>query len=85
MVKDIAKLLMDKGIAKRRLSQLTLPSWLARIASYLYPELAEILHDLDWDRRCTSKKAQEQLGWKPRTRDESIIACAQSLQEFGFV
>jgi len=36
-------------------------------------------------RNATSAKAERLLGWKPRSREETIVATAESLLRFGIV
>ena len=36
-------------------------------------------------RNATSAKAERLLGWKPRPREDAIIATAESLIKFGIV
>ncbi len=36
-------------------------------------------------RNATSAKAERVLGWKPRPREEAIVATAESLLKFGIV
>ena len=40
---------------------------------------------LDNTRRATSAKAERVLGWKPRSREDAIVATAESLLKFGIV
>ena len=40
---------------------------------------------LDNTRRATSAKAERVLGWKPRSREDAIVATAESLVKFGIV
>jgi len=36
-------------------------------------------------KNATSEKAQRVLGWTPRSREESVVATAESLVELGLV
>ncbi len=36
-------------------------------------------------RNATSAKAERVLGWKPRSREEAIVATAESLLAFGII
>jgi hypothetical protein len=36
-------------------------------------------------RNATSAKAERVLGWKPRSREDAIVATAESLVKFGIV
>jgi len=40
---------------------------------------------LDNTRHATSAKAERLLGWRPRSREDAIVATAESLIKFGIV
>ncbi len=40
---------------------------------------------LGYDMNASGKKAERLLGWKPRSREEAIIASAQSLIDLGLL
>jgi dihydroflavonol-4-reductase len=56
-----------------------------RIAARFDPTLRTLLPLLDNTRRATAAKAERALGWRPRPREEAIVATAESLVKFGIV
>ncbi|MGF7137235.1 dihydroflavonol-4-reductase [Paraburkholderia sp. EB58] len=50
-----------------------------------HPGMKAIAPLLDMDMNATSAKAIQLLGWKPRSREEAIVACAESLIRLGLL
>ena len=46
-------------------------------------DLKTLVPLLDNTRRPTSAKAERVLGWRPRSREDAIVATAESLLRFG--
>jgi len=49
------------------------------------PKMRPLLPLLNNTRRATSAKAERVLGWRPRSREDAIVATAESLIKFGIV
>ena len=83
---DIARALREGApwIAKR-LPCYTLPSWLVRLAGRFDPAGRDRLFELDKKRAVSADKARAELGWRPRSNDEAIVAAAESLRAEGLV
>jgi hypothetical protein len=47
--------------------------------------MRQLLPMLGKVRNATSEKAQRLLGWKPRPREDAVVATAESLIRFGIV
>jgi nucleoside-diphosphate-sugar epimerase len=62
-----------------------LPNWIVRAGAIFDPAMRQLLPMLGKVRNATSAKAQHLLGWKPRPREEAIVATAESLLKFGIV
>lgn len=62
-----------------------LPNWLVRLARFKDPAVKQIIPELGKWKNATSAKAQEILGWSPRSREESVVATAQSLIQLGLL
>jgi nucleoside-diphosphate-sugar epimerase len=62
-----------------------LPDWLLRLSSLVDRRVKGILPELGKHKNATSAKAQGILGWKPRSREESILSSAESLIQLGLV
>jgi dihydroflavonol-4-reductase len=82
----IARLLKERmGAAGKRVPTRELPNWLVRLASLWDPAVDQILPELGKRRNATSAKAQRLLGWRPRSREDAIIATAESLVQLGLL
>ena len=62
-----------------------LPDWLVRVAALFDPPMRQLLPMLGKVRNATSAKAECVLGWKPRSREDALVATAESLVKFGIV
>lgn len=61
------------------------PAWLLRRLSRVRPPLREMVPQLGVVRRAGNAKAREQLGWSPRSNEESVVASADSLVRLGLL
>jgi len=83
---EIARVLKDRmGDRARRVTARQLPDWLVRLARFKDPAVKQIIPDLGKCNNATSEKAQRILGWTPRSREESVVATAESLVKLGLV
>lgn len=83
---DIARVLKERmGTAARRVPTRQLPNWLVRIASWRDPVVKQIVPELGKTKNATGDKARRLLGWSPRSREEAIIATAESLLQLGLL
>lgn len=83
---DIAKVLKTRmGAAAKKVPARQLPDWLVRVASFRDPAIKLILPELGKKKNATSEKAQRVLGWTPRSREDSIVATAESLLQLGLL
>jgi dihydroflavonol-4-reductase len=73
------------GDAARKTPTRELPDWLVRIASVFDPAMGQLVPMLGRVRNATSAKARRLLGWKPRSREDALVATAGSLIKFGVV
>ena len=73
------------GDAARRVPTRELPSWIVRVAALFDRNMKTLVPLLDTTRRATSAKAERVLEWRPRPREEAIVATAESLLRFGIV
>jgi dihydroflavonol-4-reductase len=62
-----------------------LPNWVVRLVALFDPRMRQLLPLLGNIRNATSAKAERVLGWKPRSREDAIVATAESLVRFGLV
>ncbi|OOG64540.1 epimerase [Rhodanobacter sp. B04] len=85
-IRDIAMILKNRmGAAARRVPTRQLPNWLVRLAALRDPAVKQIIPELGKPKNATSAKAQRVLGWAPRTREEAIVATAESLLRLGLL
>jgi nucleoside-diphosphate-sugar epimerase len=81
---DMANLLRARlGDAAKRAPARQLPDWLVRVAALFDPAMRGLLPMLGKARHATSAKARRLLGWQPRSREDAIVATAESLITFG--
>jgi nucleoside-diphosphate-sugar epimerase len=73
------------GERAKRVPTRQLPDWLVRLARFKDPAVKQIIPELGKWKNATSEKAQRVLGWTPRSREESVVATAESLVELGLV
>ena len=82
----IAVVLRERlGDAARKVPRGELPNWLVRLVALFDRNLKTVVPLLDSTRRATSAKAERMLGWRPRSREDAIVATAESLIKFGIV
>lgn len=85
-VVEIAKTLRERlGEVAKRVPTRELPNWLVRLVAIFNPEIRSITPELGRHKHATSKKAREILGWSPRSREDAIVATAESLSRLGLL
>jgi len=85
-VVEIAKVLKARmGEAGRRVPTRQLPNWLVRLVALRDAAAQQITPELGKKKNGTSEKARRMLGWAPRSREEAIVASAESLMKLGLL
>jgi nucleoside-diphosphate-sugar epimerase len=85
-LRDIAAVLKGRmGKAARKVSARQLPNWLVRLAAMWNAAARATLPELGKVKNATAEKAGRVLGWTPRSREEAIVATAESLIRFGLL
>lgn len=83
---EIAKVIKARlGAAAKRVPTRELPNWMVKLAALGDPAVKQIVPDLGKRKNATSEKAQRMLGWKPRSREEALVATAESLVRLGLL
>jgi dihydroflavonol-4-reductase len=83
---EIARTLKERlGEKAKRVPTRQLPDWLVRLARFKDPSVKQIIPELGKWKNATSEKAERVLGWSPRSREESVVAAAESLVRLGLV
>jgi nucleoside-diphosphate-sugar epimerase len=85
-IRDIALVLKQRlGAAAEKVPIRQLPNWLVRLASLRDPAVKQFLPELGKEKNGTNEKARRLLGWAPRSREEAIVATAESLIQLGLL
>jgi nucleoside-diphosphate-sugar epimerase len=83
---DIAKVLKERiGASAKKVPTRELPNWLVRLAALRDPAVRQILPELGKHRNATGEKARRMLAWMPRSREDAIVATAESLVRLGLL
>jgi dihydroflavonol-4-reductase len=85
-IREIAAVLKTRmGVAARRVPTREVPNWLVRAFALLDPAAKQILPELGKVKNGTGEKARRLLGWAPRSREDAIVATAESLLQLGLL
>jgi dihydroflavonol-4-reductase len=86
LLAEIAKVLKDwMGAAGSRVSTRSLPDLVVRGLAMTSPAMKSLVPLLGVDLDASGDKAQRLLSWKPRSREDAIVAAAESLARLGLV
>lgn len=81
--KEIATILKNLGAPAAKVPTREIPNWVVRMASLADPAVKLILPELGKKKTGSNRKAREVLGWNPRSREEAVLATAESLLKLG--
>jgi len=73
------------GAAAKRVPTRQLPNWMVRLAALRDPAVKLILPELGKVKNGNNEKSRRLLGWSPRSREDSIVATAESLVRLGLL
>jgi nucleoside-diphosphate-sugar epimerase len=83
-MQEIGQVLRDNlGVAANKVPKFVLPNWLVKLTSLIDPSIAQIVPELGHPKNASNEKAVRVLGWQPRSREEAILATAESLVRLG--
>lgn len=83
---EVAKVLKSRmGPIASKVSTRVLPNWVMRLGALKDPALRGAVPLLGLNLNATSAKAIRLLGWSPRSREEAIVATAESLCHLGLL
>ena len=83
---EIATTLRERlGEAARRVPTRQLPNWLVRLVGLFDAEVRSIGPELGHPKHASNAKACRLLGWAPRSREDAIVATAESLLQLGLL
>ncbi|KKK11994.1 hypothetical protein P175DRAFT_0501510 [Aspergillus ochraceoroseus IBT 24754] len=69
----------------QKLSVKSLPNMLMRFMALFNKQIAGFVSELGKEKPSSNDKAVRLLGWKPRDREETMVATAETLVKYGFV
>ena len=85
-MRDVARVLQRRlGPSARGVRARQMPDWLMRLAAWRDPAVRSLLPELGKLKHSTSAKAQQLLGWSPRSREEALAAAGESLVRLGLI
>jgi nucleoside-diphosphate-sugar epimerase len=67
----------------KKTSTRKLPDFLLKILSLFDAEVAQVVPHLSKKVESTNEKAKRVLGWEPRSREDAVVAAAESLAKLG--
>jgi nucleoside-diphosphate-sugar epimerase len=85
-IREIALVLKSRmGVWAKRVPTLQLPNWLIRLAALKDPAVKQIVPELGKRKNASNAHARTVLGWEPRSREDAIVATAESLLQLGLL
>lgn len=79
-MKEIGQILRQAlGDYASNVPRRSIPDAVVRVMALFNPELRSFVADLGYAKKTSNQKAQEMLGWSPRSASEAIIAAGRSL------
>jgi dihydroflavonol-4-reductase len=73
------------GSAGAHISTRTVPDWVVRLGAHVNPLMAQIAPEVGKTHNTSSAKAERLLGWKPRPKEDAVVATAESLIRLGLL
>lgn len=85
-MKEIGQVLKTRmGTVAKKVPTLVLPDWIVRLTSLIDSSIAQIVPELGHAKNASDEKAVRLLGWQPRSREEAIVATAESLVRLNLI
>ncbi len=83
---EIAQVLKARmGKAGSRIPTRVLPDWVVRLAALVDSSIAQLVPELGKVKNASNEKARRVLGWEPRSREDALVATAESLLRLGLL
>ena len=73
------------GAAAKSVPTRELPDWLVRLVAVFDKEVRQLTPELGVSKNATSAKARALLRWSPRSREDALVATAESLAKLGLL
>jgi nucleoside-diphosphate-sugar epimerase len=85
-MRDMARVLREScGAGASRVPTRNVPDFVLKAMSLFDPAVRGLLADLGREKHYSHEAATRVLGWRPRSADEAIAACGESLIRLGLV
>ena len=85
-MQEIAILLKERlGEDAKRVPTRMVPDWMVKLISMFDSSVAQIAPDLGRYANAVNEKAKRILNWQPRSREEAVIATAESLVQLSLL
>lgn len=85
-IAEMAQTLRDRlGAAASRTPTRELPNWFVRLVALFDAEVRSVTPELGKRKDASNAKARKLLGWDPRSREDALVATAESLLEHGLL
>jgi len=82
----VAQFLKNKmPAATAKISTRTVPDWVIRFTALFNKKAKAIAPSLGVNRKASNQKAKQVLGWQPHSKEEALLAAAESLVKYGAV
>lgn len=86
LIREMAELLKARmPEAARRVPTRNLPDWVLKMVALFDGSVRQLLPELGKFKNATNEKARRVLGWDPLSREDAILATAESLVRLGLV
>ena len=86
LLAEIADVLKARlGESAARVPSRQLPDWLVKLARFKDAAVKQIIPELGKWKNASGEKARTMLGWSPRSREDAVVATAESLVRLGLV
>ncbi len=85
-LQEMAQVLRARmGDAASRVPTRILPDWMLRLAALVDSSIAQVAPELGKVKNASGEKARRVLGWTPRSREDALVATAESLMQLGLL
>jgi nucleoside-diphosphate-sugar epimerase len=85
-IRDVAEVLKSRlGRAARRVPTREVPDWLVHLVAVFDTSARQILPELGKRKNGSNAKARRLLAWAPRSREDAVVATAESLLRLGLL
>jgi nucleoside-diphosphate-sugar epimerase len=84
--KDMALALKKRlGAKAKKVPTFVVPNFVLKLVGIVDPAVRLVVPELSKEKNATSEKAKTMLGWEPGSAEDSLVATAESLEQFGLI